>query len=376
VYDLKNLKQILINLLSNALKYTDSGSVSLSVYKEKKNLVFHIKDSGKGMTEEDKKHIWQAFKRGSSSSKETMSTGLGLAIVKNLIDDLNGEISFTSEKNKGTEFRVTLKPQLEQNQEISETEKKKTHPFENIPVKGIHILLAEDENIIRIITTKLLKKQGALITATENGEELLEIFQKKSSEFDIIITDIEMPKKNGKEVIQEVRKISNIPLITLSAHAFKELEEEFKVLGANSTLTKPLHAEILQREIRILYWTKKFEEEHIFHTLFEKYISLSEEERKKFYNLSNYVKKNIIKDLYQLSERLEKFLENKEEPQSCEDIFTLISSLQEICLQEQVQNLFDLLKDIEQNINSTGEINLLLYLLQNSLKNLDENSSL
>jgi signal transduction histidine kinase/CheY-like chemotaxis protein len=369
VYDLKNLKQIIINLLSNAIKYTDKGSVLLTVKKQNNQLVIKIKDTGKGINEEDKKNIWTAFKRGESSANEKMSTGLGLTIVKKLVENLKGEISFDSKENKGTEFVVKINQKTEiipkNIEEVNSLEKK----FLEIPIKGLKILLAEDDNINRLIASKLLKEKGLNITETINGEEALEVFN-KVSDFNLVITDIEMPKKNGKELIKELRKKSKIPIITLSGHAFKELEEEFKELGANGSLPKPLDLNKMQEIIRKVYWKDSFEKNPNLIYYLENFKNISANDLENFKNMSNYLKNNFLNDLKNLSQKLDLFLINK---YSLNDFLYLIKILKEVSEEENILNLNDLLTKLEKNLKNITKINLFLYLLKEQIKDFEKN---
>ena len=252
--DKLRVNQILINLLSNALKYTQSGGkiyFKASEKASKKNgysiYEFRVKDTGIGMSEEFLKTIFEPFSRERSSTVSGIQgTGIGMTITKNLIEMMKGKIEVHSELGKGSEFIVNIPFKL---QHISKDVKKDNENILNGKIddfKGKRILLVEDNMMNREISTEYLQDFGFLVENAEDGSEACEIL--KNSEkgyFDLVLMDIQMPIMNGYDATRTIRKfedkdIANIPIIAMTANAFEEDKKEAIEAGMDGHLAKPI----------------------------------------------------------------------------------------------------------------------------------------
>jgi len=239
------LSQILSNLLENAQKYTDSGSIEFGYEKKGSVLEFYVKDSGIGISQKNTKKIFDRFMQVETEYAKSISgTGLGLAIVKGILDLFDGEIWVTSEENIGTTFFFTI-PYI--TEAIS---KKENIAFTKLePSQRTKILIAEDEDSNFFLLQELLNSEKFKITRAHNGQEAVNIF-KENSEFDLIFMDIKMPILNGIEATQQIRKFnSKIPIIAQTAYAMAEEKTKILKAGCSSYLTKPIMEDALNRVI-------------------------------------------------------------------------------------------------------------------------------
>lgn len=247
--DVTKLKEVLINNLSNAVKYTpDGGSIIFKMKELESNeqtvkIQFEIEDTGIGMSEEFVEHAFEEFAQEASQNlkSEYKGTGLGLSIVKRYTELLNGTITLESELNKGSKFTLTFLFNVEQ--EIVEEINK--------DIKGCNILLVEDNEINILIAQDLLEKEGVNITVAKNGKEAVNIFTKsKEKEFDVILMDLMMPIMNGYDATREIRTQSrndalSIPIIAMTGKTFADEIKEAMDVGMNGYLTKPIDVEKL-----------------------------------------------------------------------------------------------------------------------------------
>jgi PAS domain S-box-containing protein len=252
--DPNRLTQVLLNLLSNALKFTlEKGEVIIGlsiVEKMRTHTVFEftVKDTGIGMNKAEKNKLFNRFSQASPKiSAEHGGSGLGLVISKNLIELMEGKIEVKSKKWKGTEFSFTLKfapaVSLEEEQRpalVSFINSRKLHPPIDRPLR---ILIAEDNPINQKILVKQLQQAGHSCHVAHNGQEALEIYNQIP--LDLILMDIEMPVKNGFEAAQAIRQKEQVslclptPIIGLSGNVRLEHEEEALRIGMDAYLTKP-----------------------------------------------------------------------------------------------------------------------------------------
>ncbi len=240
------VRQILYNLIGNALKFTEKGEVSVSVKVEeiiakgeKAIIGFEVKDTGIGISQLKQKLIFKGFTQvDGSSSRKYGGAGLGLTISKHFVEMMDGEILVKSKKGEGStfSFQLTLK---ENKKKVSEDIKAITEEK-----KPMHILVAEDNFLNAQVVAAFLKRLGHTSKVVNNGLEALQILTKE--EFDAVLMDIEMPKMDGIEATIAIRlgkeNIINpdIPIIALTAHALKDYEEKSFKAGMNSYLTKPV----------------------------------------------------------------------------------------------------------------------------------------
>lgn len=249
--DKLRLYQILVNLISNAIKFTDEGIVELNV-KAKHinsnlfNVTFSVIDSGIGIAPEMTKHIFEDFKQASGSiSLHYGGTGLGLSISKRLVELLNGKLSVESVKDKGSTFYFSL--DLEGNDKIMTPEKNVLSEKEatnDIFKRQLKILVAEDNKLNQILIQKILKNFNIEVELVVNGKEAITRVEDK--DFDIIFMDIQMPEMNGFEATEYIRshfsdvpKKQSIPIIALSAAVTEAERTKAKHLGMNYFIAKP-----------------------------------------------------------------------------------------------------------------------------------------
>lgn len=245
--DRAKLRQILNNLVNNAVKFTEGGSITLSAQANKApqdepqgtELTFTVTDTGIGIDKTAQTKIFDRFTQADYSiTRKHGGSGLGLAIVKNLVDLLNGSINLDSELNKGTEFTLSVPVTLmTERQVINEpyTEQKCT------PERHLTVLLAEDNDINALVATTMLEDFGHNVTRVINGREALEVAEQQS--FEMIFMDIHMPEMDGirsTQAIRQLDKYTNTPIIGLTAEAFKERHALFLSEGMDFVLTKPL----------------------------------------------------------------------------------------------------------------------------------------
>jgi len=270
------LNQILINLISNALKFTHQGSIHLSVslaqIKNKKHYVkFEIRDTGIGIPQSKLKTIFESFSQADASvTRKYGGTGLGLTIVRQLVQMQHGSIKVSSKENEGSTFTVII-PYLPgvKDQQIIGT---KIRVDKTLPLHDASILLVEDNDINRLYAGSILKLWGCPFDTAENGEVAIEKF--KRSHFDLILMDIQMPVMDGFETTKVIRQWNNakskIPIIALTANATQKDIDQCVSLGMNDCLTKPFNQEGLLK-ILDTYLDKKF---HINHSMHHKNLTM------------------------------------------------------------------------------------------------------
>ena len=256
------VKRVMMNILSNAVKYNkENGQIYVSCVEipseqpEMTTMEFVCRDTGIGMTEEFQKHIFEPFAQEHTGSRAKFAgTGLGMAISKKLVEEMGGTITFESEKGVGTTFviRVPFKIDLdadkrEESKDVSEKS-----------IKGMHVLLAEDNELNMEIAEFLLQNEGAEVTKAWNGQEIVELFRKsESGEFDVILMDIMMPIINGYEAAKRIRSLDRedakkIPIIAMTANAFTEDRIRAKEAGMDEHVAKPIDVELLIKVIHKL----------------------------------------------------------------------------------------------------------------------------
>ena len=252
-----HLKRLLMNVLSNAMKYNkDHGSIHLSCRElpsdqmETAAFEFICEDSGIGMSEDFQKHIYEPFtqeKKGGAS--KFGGTGLGMPITKKLVEKMGGNITFESESGIGTTFTITIPFKI--NAEVEQCEDTQELPLHALD--GFHILLVEDNELNMEIAEFSLQNAGAKITKAWNGQEAVEIFQASSiGDFDVILMDVMMPVMDGYEATKNIRSLSRedaktIPIIAMTANAFSEDKIKAEEAGMNEHIAKPINMKLLIR---------------------------------------------------------------------------------------------------------------------------------
>ena len=243
--DALRLSQILNNLLSNAVKFTSKGSISLHVSKVNHNrFQFKIKDTGRGLSKEEQKDVFKAFRQADgTSSRQHEGTGLGLTISKQLVEMMNGKIWVESKAGKGSTFSFEIELKELVDKYDTQRVKKETlnsNPSEEINLlAGKRILVAEDNLINQEIILGLLENSDIIIDIAQNGEEAITLHENNS--YSLILMDIQMPILDGYEAAKTIRKKDKkIPIIAVTASAMKEDVEKTMESGMNDHLNKPI----------------------------------------------------------------------------------------------------------------------------------------
>lgn len=240
------LRQILLNIYGNCIRYNHlGGSISTSIksWTEENKVVYQwdIRDTGIGMSQEFIQHIFEPFSQEKKGARTTyQGTGLGMSIVKKLLEQMGGNIAVTSEEGKGSNFLITLPLEIAPapQQEAEKVE-------ECYDIQGIRILLAEDNALNAEIAKTLLEDAGAVLTVVADGRQAVESFVAEPESFDVIILDLMMPVMGGLAAAKKIRGLDssiakNIPIVAMTANAFKEDVQQCLEAGMNAHVAKPL----------------------------------------------------------------------------------------------------------------------------------------
>ena len=253
------VKRILMNILTNAVKYNrESGCIYIScmeIASEQTGMVtmeFICRDTGIGMTEAFQKRLFEPFAQEHAGSRTKFSgTGLGMSITKKLIEKMGGTITFESELGKGTTFVLRIPFQTDPDVEKREEQKAATERS----IKGLKILLAEDNALNMEIAEFMLQNEGACVCKAWNGQQAAEIFENsRPYEFDAILMDIMMPVMNGYEAAERIRSLDRedakvVPIIAMTANAFTEDRIRAKEAGMDEHIAKPIDVKLLVKVI-------------------------------------------------------------------------------------------------------------------------------
>ena len=251
VADMRRLKQVLLNLVSNAAKFTQSGEIKLTAFMKGEMICFQVADSGDGIAPVVGQSIFEPFEQGSFAGRiRSSGTGLGLAITKRLINLMGGSISYTSELCVGTTFHVEM-PYVES---INPQPEAQSLKGAETPLPSLRILIAEDAPSSRMLLRMILTKQGHRVDDVDNGQKALEALLK--TEYDIAILDVQMPIMDGLEAAEALRAshgpMTDVPLIALTAQVLDEEVERIRASGFDKVLGKPFMEEDLVAAIRAL----------------------------------------------------------------------------------------------------------------------------
>jgi CheY-like chemotaxis protein len=257
------MRQIFINLLNNAVKFTEQGNVTLSIKVLKQvddtvDLLFSVIDTGIGIPEEKAHLLFDKFSQiDSSLSREYGGSGLGLAISKKLVDAMGGEIGFKKNSDHGSTFYVALKLSIAPESSI---EKSTDESYKDSISSGLSILLAEDNKINSYAAKTLMEQDGHHVTIAADGEEAVNAVINSDKIFDVILMDIHMPKVDGIEACRRIRAMKDkdkrsIPVIALTANILQDEKQKCFEAGMNSFITKPFSPEKLNAEMAALLRT-------------------------------------------------------------------------------------------------------------------------
>lgn len=255
VGDPARLQQILFNLVGNAIKFTDSGHVTMEAYAlphalaSRQRVLFTVSDSGRGMSDKQQENIFEPFTQVHSGfSKEHEGAGLGLSIVKRLVELMGGTIALASTPGEGTDVHLCLVFDLP----ASDSREEQAEPEASAP-SGHRILLAEDDAMSQSVFARMLERKGHAVTIAGNGQEALEALSQ--APFDLILMDIKMPVMDGCEATRRIRSDTSgafdpaIPIIAITAYAMEGDRDRFLTEGADDYVTKPLGAMALDAAI-------------------------------------------------------------------------------------------------------------------------------
>jgi signal transduction histidine kinase/DNA-binding response OmpR family regulator len=275
--DSTRLTQILVNLIGNAVKFTEKGGIIINVTTFNSHLLknnnsiensfglrFEVKDSGIGIA---KNKIDRVFDRFTQSDEQTTriygGTGLGLSIVKQLVELMQGNITLQSELGKGSTFIIEL-PFLLPEEKSANSNEKIAYSNENkplLPANSLHnedftILVAEDNLMNRRVIELLFESWNFKFKMVKNGLEAVEIIEKNSSEFQLVLMDIQMPEMDGYEATKKIRQKSKVPIVAMTAHALAGEREKCLTLGMNDYISKPIRESELH-ELILRFSNKK-----------------------------------------------------------------------------------------------------------------------
>ena len=257
-----HVKRILMNILSNAVKYNkENGYVYISCREipseqtAMTTLEFVCRDTGIGMTEAFQKRIFEPFAQEHAGSRTKFAgTGLGMPITKKLVEKMGGTISFESKEGIGTTFVIRIPFRIDTDRKDRTEAEEKTETS----IQGLHVLLTEDNELNMEIAEFVLQNEGTVVTKAWNGQEAVDIFRKSSpGEFDVILMDIMMPVMNGYEAAKMIRSLDRedakvIPIIAMTANAFIEDRMRAKEAGMDEHIAKPVDRKLLVKVINEL----------------------------------------------------------------------------------------------------------------------------
>lgn len=254
-----HLRQIFLNIYGNCIKYNrPGGSIMTTVEKMDTHdgkcvCRWTITDTGVGMSEEFLSHIYEPFVQEKEDARSVYhGTGLGMAIVKGLLDQMGGRIEVTSKEGVGSSFVVTIPFELAPEPE----KKKRAMPTKKATIEGLHLMLVEDNELNAEIAQMFLSDEKATVTTVSDGKQAVELFEASpAGTFDAILMDIMMPVMDGLTATRTIRALARpdaktIPIIAMTANAFKEDEQKCLAAGMNAHLAKPLEIEKVKRTIQ------------------------------------------------------------------------------------------------------------------------------
>jgi len=257
--DCLRLRQVLMNLAGNALKFTEKGEVGVSVSVAGRNgsgegaavkdggdtLLFEVRDTGEGIAEEKLETIFEPFRQADgSTSRRHGGTGLGLAISARLVSMMGGKIGVRSRLGQGSVFYFTIP--LNEAPAVDVGYAAPEGAIGGGRLEGLRVLVAEDNEVNRILIRKILEKSGCAVTQAANGAEAVDLI--RAGTFDAVLMDVQMPELDGLEATRRIRAagMTGLPIIALTAHAFQHDLQECLAAGMNAYLSKPVHAQKLR----------------------------------------------------------------------------------------------------------------------------------
>lgn len=248
-----HVKRVLMNVLSNAIKYNkDNGFIYVS-YKELDSnhsnstvIEFTCRDTGIGMSKKFQNKIFEPFAQEHMGSRSKyVGTGLGMPIAKSLVEKMGGSIVFTSQEGVGSQFVIRIPFKIDE-----EHKNERVKESASVSIEGLSVLLVEDNELNMEIAKFIIENEGAKVTCATNGKEAVDIYKNAPESFDIILMDIMMPEMDGYEATRMIHEMDlNIPIVAMTANAFMEDKMKAKKAGMNAHVSKPLDKDILIRVI-------------------------------------------------------------------------------------------------------------------------------
>lgn len=258
--DQTRVKQVILNILTNAAKYTDKGKIIFSVQSIIKDnvcrMIVSVEDTGRGIKKESIDKLFTKFERLDEDRNTTIEgTGLGLAITKKLVELMRGKIVVQSKYGEGSKFTVSIDQKIVKNPTISLDDNSNTN-LEVIDLKGKKVLVVDDNKLNLKVATRLLTPYNLEIVTSESGFDAIELL--KNNKYDLILMDDMMPKMSGTETLKEIQKneLYAGPIVVLTANALTGMKEKYIELGFTDYLAKPIEKSELNRVLKT-YLTKK-----------------------------------------------------------------------------------------------------------------------
>ncbi len=261
-----HLRQILINILGNSVKFTpDGGKIIFRVSEtgcddSKAHFHFEIEDTGIGMKSEYLQHIWEPFSQEDGGNRTTYKgTGLGMSITKQFVDMMGGTITVESRLNIGSKFAIELSFDIDPNVETNAETAEETE----LHLEGMRVMLVEDNDVNVEIAKYVLEEVGITVTCVENGKLAVELFRdSEAGSFDVILMDIMMPVMNGLDAVRAIRALDRpdaktIPIVAMTANAYDEDVHNAREAGMNGHIAKPIDNDLLYRTLGELYHRPK-----------------------------------------------------------------------------------------------------------------------
>jgi PAS domain S-box-containing protein len=248
VCDPVRFRQILWNMIGNAVKFTLEGGVDITINCDNKVMTIGIQDTGIGMSKETLENLYKPFTQGETmNTRRFAGTGLGVFITKLILDKMNGTIEYISEEHVGTNVMISLPIELKS---LDTMESHDEYVFSTSKLKGKHALIAEDNVVNQTIARRILEKFDMRVTTSFNGKEALEYFKDNKDDIDIVLMDIQMPVMDGYEALHEIRKISQVvPVVAMTASAMKDDIIRSYREGMSDHISKPFRSEELVRTV-------------------------------------------------------------------------------------------------------------------------------
>ncbi|HGZ71173.1 MAG TPA: response regulator, partial [Nitratifractor sp.] len=321
--DEQRLRQVLFNLLGNALKFTHQGAIELRCNYQKSQLVFEVIDTGIGIKKRDLKLIFKAFEQIKSSSDFRQGTGLGLTISQKLVTLMGGKMSVESELGEGTHFRLQLYAAAAKNgTNILINSENENYVLCDEFNGKLKILIVDDIRENRSLLVQIVETFGFITLEADNGESALALLQEQS--VDLILMDIQMPKMNGYEATRKIKADAALratPVVLVSAHVFEDERAKALECGAESFIEKPVKEDLLVKELETLLEVKFISQKPTVEIeTTDKESVISQEDREKIIVAANALDANTIEEI----------LNNyrKSDPQSVKIILDHINSFQ------------------------------------------------